>query len=262
MAKKDFDFKALQGMNAAKYLKAYCKPVDIKKAAAGIAMLDYKINGKKQAFMFLPFKKLAEAVLVFKQIKESKEHLLKKVGLVSVVPSEKGEIHLETKKGGLSSEMMAAKATDFFMSNFKLKLVATGEAVADDTSADAPSSADAPAPATSNTRLVSYKEIAGQINKLIAAMGTMSPEKIGANIQKFEKALSSLENEAMADGDIDAKEQAHITKLRNGLKKLAKKAPKQEAKAKKLTPERKEKIKKNMAQIQGRLDKMMKSLGI
>jgi hypothetical protein len=124
MAKeKNFDFEELQKLNLAKYLKAYCKPVQVNKAKACIILTDYKLSGKKMPFIFLPFKKLPEAAEVFKEIKADKTHILKKVGFAAVVVDKKaGEISFVMKKGGLDTATLKSKGESFFESNFKLAI--------------------------------------------------------------------------------------------------------------------------------------------
>lgn len=130
MANKDgFDFEALQALNMAKYIKEHCKPMMVKKAQAGIILADYKLKGVKQPCVFLPFKKMKQAELLFKQIKANKEHVLKKVALVNVTPG-KQDIAFSVKKGGMTVEAIQAKGAAFFKSNFKLA-IKTAEATAD-----------------------------------------------------------------------------------------------------------------------------------
>lgn len=119
--KNGFDFEALKALNLAKYLKAYCKPMQLKKAQSGILLTDYKLKGVKQSCVFIPFKKMKEAELLFKQIKSTKEHELKKVALVYVNVT-KTSIGFQVKKGGLTLEKIQLKATPFFNSNFKLEI--------------------------------------------------------------------------------------------------------------------------------------------
>lgn len=121
MASEKFDFEAFKGTKIPQYLKEYCKPMMVKKATCGIVMTDYKMNGKKTDAVFIPFKKPKEATELFKQIKADKEHLLKKVGLVTVAV-EGDTIKMQVKKGGLSDDMLQAKAAPFFLSKLKMNL--------------------------------------------------------------------------------------------------------------------------------------------
>lgn len=125
MAQDKFDFEALQALNKAKYLKEYCKPVQVKKATGAIILADYKLKGKKESIVFLPFKKLKEAEILFKQIKADKSHVLKKVAYAAVsVDTKANEIAFNVKKGGLDADTIAAKGAPFFESNFKLSVKA------------------------------------------------------------------------------------------------------------------------------------------
>jgi uncharacterized membrane protein YcgQ (UPF0703/DUF1980 family) len=124
MAKKDgFDFEALKALNLAKYIKQHCKPMQVKKAQAGIILADYKLKGVKQPCVFLPLKKMKEAEMIFKEIKANKEHVLKKVALVNVTVT-KEDIAFSVKRGGLTTDTIQAKGTAFFKSNFKLAIKA------------------------------------------------------------------------------------------------------------------------------------------
>lgn len=190
MANKDgFDFDALKALNLAKYLKEYCKPMQLKKAQSGILLVDYKLKGVKQACVFLPFKKMKEAEILFKQIKSTKEHELKKVALVHVQVT-KTAIGFQVKKGGLTLEKIQLKATPFFNSNFKLE------------------------------------------------------------IEKAQEEAITKDDQTTAEEESkDAVTQTDSPKA-------------EPTKKKKLTPARKEKIKKNVVEIRARLDKIKKALKI
>ena len=83
------------------------------------------------------------------------------------------------------------------------------------------------------------------------------------NIQKYEAALVELIKEAKADGEVDQEEQAEIDELQNALDALKANIEKRDgAKAKKMTPERKAKIKENMSKINARLEAITKKLGL
>jgi hypothetical protein len=129
MANQDgFDFEALKALNLAKYIKQHCKPMQVKKAQAGIVLSDYKLKGVKQACVFLPFKKMKEAEMLFKQIKANKEHVLKKVALVYVKVG-KQDIAFSVKKGGMTTGDIKQKGDTFFQSNFKLDIKTAEEVV-------------------------------------------------------------------------------------------------------------------------------------
>ena len=129
MANQDgFDFEALKALNLAKYIKQHCRLMQVKKAQAGIVLSDYKLKGVKQACVFLPFKKMKEAEVIFKQIKTNKEHILKKVALVHVNVG-KQDIGFSIKKGGMTTSDIKLKGDTFFQSNFKLAIKAAEEAV-------------------------------------------------------------------------------------------------------------------------------------
>ena len=112
MAQSAFDFNEFKDKKLKEYLKAYCKPVMLRKAQAGIVLVDYKMAGKKIPCVFIPIKKKPEAMNIFKQIKKDKEHLLKKTGLVAVQVSKgadgKEAISLNIRKGGLGVETLQA----------------------------------------------------------------------------------------------------------------------------------------------------------
>ncbi len=102
------EIDAYKSLKKAEYLKKHCKPALIRKASAGILLIDYKLANKKTPCVFIPIKKKQEAMSIFKQIKSSKEHLLKKTGL-AIISVKKGadgkeEITFELKKGGLNAE--------------------------------------------------------------------------------------------------------------------------------------------------------------
>ncbi len=126
----DFDFEAFKAQKIAEYKKNEIKPATVKKASAGIVFVDYKMAGKKVPCVFIPFRKVAEAMFVFKAIKKDKEHLLKKTGLVTAAFTKADEggniITLDIKKGGLTADILKSKGTDFFKSILKVQLEVIG----------------------------------------------------------------------------------------------------------------------------------------
>jgi len=132
MAKQDFDFESFKQQKKNKYLKAHCKPKDVKKSKGGIVFLDYKMAGKKTHCVFIPFKKLNEAQKAFKQAKKNKEHKIKKTAFVSVNVAKgadgKEEITLEVKKGGIDPILLKSKGGDLFEKGIKMKLNVIGAA--------------------------------------------------------------------------------------------------------------------------------------
>ena len=126
MANETFDFEAFKAQKFADYKKKDIKPALVRKAKGGIVFTDFKLAGKKIPCVFIPVKKVPEALNLFKQIKASKEHLLKKTALVAVTvgKAEDGseKITLEIKKGGLSQEVITQKGTDLFETTMNMKL--------------------------------------------------------------------------------------------------------------------------------------------
>ncbi len=231
-----FDFKGLQEMNMAKYLKAHCKPVQIKKAKNAIVLTDFTLKGKKSKIVMLPFKKMKEATDLFKEIKKDKLHLLKKVALVSVAHADK-EIILATMKGGLSGDMILAKGEAFFMSNFKLKLTVGAGAVdaaadaGDDTTAEDTTAADATAEDTT------------------AADATPETSDSDAPMTKEERIAKRKAAKA------DRKEHRQDAKAER-------KEHRQDAKAERKTEANKKKARVTMGKMKNQLENMMKKLGI
>jgi predicted nucleotidyltransferase component of viral defense system len=129
MAKEEFDVKELQELNIPKYMKQYCKPAALKKASAAICFTDLKMNkaSKKAEFIIVPFKKMPEAINVFKKIKAEKLHVLKKVTLISLDYDGKAkEMNAMQKKGGMGAEVLSTRAGAFFETNFQLKFKLSG----------------------------------------------------------------------------------------------------------------------------------------
>ncbi len=129
MAKEGFNFAEFQGLKKAQYFKEQAKPMIVAKAKFAVCLVDFKQAGKKENVRFLFFKKQKEAVDLFKTFKTGKLHVIKKVGVatVSVVGQ---EVTMDVKKGGLTNDVLKAKAEEFFMSNYKLTLVTPTSAAA------------------------------------------------------------------------------------------------------------------------------------
>lgn len=122
MAKEEFDFKALQELKIPKYLKEYCKPAIVKKAKAAICFVDLKMNNasKKTSFIVVPFKKMPEAIVLFKRVKAEKLHPLKKVVLVQFdYDGKANEVKVTPKKGGIANELLATRGQVFFETYFQ-----------------------------------------------------------------------------------------------------------------------------------------------
>lgn len=180
MASEKFDFEAFKGTKIPQYLKQYCKPMMVKKATSGIVLTDYKMNGKKVDAVFVPFKKLKEATELFKQIKADKEHLLKKVGLVTVAV-QGDTIKMNVKKGGLSDDVLQAKAAPFFLSKLKMKLQTAEESA---TPANVATATEKPA-----TEKTAEKPAEGSAEKPIPKMTPERRAKMKANLDTIQAQI-------------------------------------------------------------------------
>jgi hypothetical protein len=158
MAENDFDFGALKALKPAQYEKEYCKSAIVKKAGAAVIFVDYKLSGKKTPCVVLTFKKYAEAAKVFKDIKTSKEHFMKKTALAEITIGKgadgKDEITVDLKKGGISPAVLQLKGEDLFVNTIgmALKIIGGAEAEAepdDSQEAEAEDAADAASNKTS-----------------------------------------------------------------------------------------------------------------
>jgi hypothetical protein len=278
MAEKEFDFKELSECKLAVYKKQYCKPAVVKKAKGAIIMLDYKLSGKKIPCVIITFKKPAEAKKVFKDLKMNKEHVLKKTGLCKVdIGKDDGgypQITVDILKGGLSPEALIKKGADLFDNTLKMKLIVKGgkeeeiqeieEEETSDANGQVDTNEDTIAKDQKKTlRSAKIKKMNENISKMDEALGSVPKEKLNANVEKYEAALAELIHEAQADGEIDDDEQAEIDELENALDELKSNIEKLDnGKAKKMTPERKAKIKENMIKINARLEAITKKLGL
>lgn len=108
------------------------------------------------------------------------------------------------------------------------------------------------------------------MQKNMDTMNNLSPdkqkansEKLQGNIDKYETALKKLIDDAKSDGVIDQEEQDAIDKLTAALEELkAAISGGSDTSGKKITPERRKKINENIDVLSGRLDQIMKSLGL
>lgn len=277
MANKEFDFKELGKCKLPVYKKKYCKPAMVKKAKAAIIMLDYKLAEKKVPCVLLTFKKVAEAALAFKELKKNKEHLLKKTGLCKVEIHKRADGQLvfkaEIKKGGINPQALKMKGTDLFDNTLKMKLKVMGgkeeskaeqDTENDETENESSKEEAAAKNAKKAKRSAKIKKMRENVEKMDKASKTAPREKLTANVEKYETLLTKLIEEADSDGEIDSEEQTQIDELTEALDLLkANLAKKNEGgKAKKMTPERKAKIKDNMEKINARLEAITKKLDL
>ena len=206
MAGQDFDFDAFRGQKFAEYKKKDIKPAIVRKAKGGIVFTDYKLAGKKIPCVFIPMKKVPEALNLFKQVKASKEHILKKTALVAVTigKAEDGseKITLEIKKGGLSRDFIIAKGTDLFETTIKMKLDVMGgvDAPADEAAQEDGQEEDgaAAAPVDDAKKAKAMKAlntIKANADKVKGAVGKIDPAKIKANAEKLKGAFDKIMGE-------------------------------------------------------------------
>jgi hypothetical protein len=294
MAENDFDFGALKALKLAQYEKEYCKSAIVRKAGAAIIFVDYKLSGKKTPCVVLTFKKYAEAAKVFKDIKTSKEHFMKKTALAEIIIGKgadgKEEITVDLKKGGISPAVLQLKGEDLFVNTIGMALKIIGGAEAELEPNDVPESeseetTNATANNNSSKENISKEQNSNQdasklaqkedraskialmkenVDKMEKAVGTTSKEKLEPNVLKYEAALAQLTKAAQVDGVIDQKEQASIDELKAALENLKKSMNENNAapQSKKLTEEQKVKIKENMTKINARLEAIVKELGL
>jgi len=231
MATEDFDFEAFKAQKFAAYKKKEIKPVLVRKAKAGIVFTDYKLAGKKTACVFIPMKKGPQAVKLFKQIKATKEHLLKKTALVKVTvgKAEDGsdKISLQIMKGGLNRNSLLAKGEQLFGTILKMKLEVLGgadEVVTEETQVEhvvETAENSAVDPAKKARALNALNTIKSNIVKVKAAKGKVAPEKIKSNVDKLQAGFDKVMNGISAFVDnIGDDIKALIEEVQQGLQAL------------------------------------------
>ena len=231
MATEDFDFEAFKAQKFAAYKKKEIKPVLVRKAKAGIVFTDYKLAGKKTACVFIPMKKGPQAVKLFKQIKATKEHLLKKTALVKVTvgKAEDGsdKISLQIMKGGLNRNSLLAKGEQLFGTILKMKLEVLGgaeEVVAEETQEETvveTAENSAVDPAKKARALNALNTIKSNLVKVKAAKGKVAPEKIKSNVDKLQAGFDQVMNGISAFVDnIGDDIKALVEEVQQGLQAL------------------------------------------
>ena len=231
MATEDFDFEAFKAQKFAAYKKKEIKPVLVRKAKAGIVFTDYKLAGKKTACVFIPMKKGPQAVKLFKQIKATKEHLLKKTALVKVTvgKAEDGsdKISLQIMKGGLNRNSILAKGEQLFGTILKMKLEVLGgaeEVVAEETQEEnvvETAENSAVDPAKKARALNALNTIKSNLVKVKAAKGKVAPEKIKSNVDKLQAGFDQVMNGISAFVDnIGDDIKALVEEVQQGLQAL------------------------------------------
>ena len=206
MAGQDFDFDAFRGQKFAEYKKKDIKPAIVRKAKAGVIFTDYKLAGKKIPCVFIPMKKVPEALNLFKQVKASKEHILKKTALVAVTVGKADDgsekITLEIKKGGLSRDFIIAKGMDLFETTIKMKLDVMGgadapaeEAAQEEVQEEDGATAAPVDEAKKAKALKALNTIKANADKVKGAVGKIDPEKIKSNAEKLKGAFDKVMGE-------------------------------------------------------------------
>ena len=119
MSKIELNLNSISSMKKVEYDKLFQKTITWKKAKGVIILLDFKLAGKKTT-VAIPYKKPAEMMKAFKELKKDKIHPLKKVaaGFFSLSKTEDGTVQgeIDLKKGGMSPAKIMEKAEMPFMS--------------------------------------------------------------------------------------------------------------------------------------------------
>ena len=213
-----FDFGAFSALKQVEYIKQHAKPAIVKKAKAGIVFTDFKLAGKKQACVFIPFKKVTDAMQAFKDIKALKVHLLKKTALVGVEHGKTLEgassLRIEIKKGGLSSELIMEKGADFFLNKLQVQLEIEGniddetatESSSDETNPEA--RLDVAIPAVLEKNITQIREKFDQLaaaysDEKLTTMDTRQKQTAIKNIEKLSQAIINVNQKATKVYDMD-----------------------------------------------------------
>ena len=247
MANANFDFKEFSAKKMNAYIKEYCKPAVVRKAKAGILMVDFKMAGKKMPCVFIPLKKKPEAMNLFKQIKKDKEHIIKKTALAEVIVKKgadgKEEITINIRKGGISAEQLKAKGAKLFESGIKMKLnvlggseaVAEKEATQDEAETSGKNSgAKAEGEAESNTEgkegnkasdskpkiMEALTKIFGNSEKVVGAIGKIDDSKIKANGEKLKAGFMKVVEQIKKMDEVDEEVKELATKVKSKLKEI------------------------------------------
>ena len=138
MSKLELTLNSIGSLKKVEYDKLFQKTITWKKAKSVIVLSDYKLAGKKTT-VAIPYKKPAEMIKAFKELKKDKTHPLKKVaaGLFSLSKAEDGTLEavIELKKGGMNIEKLEEKAGPAFM-GIGIILKASGVSEEEEDSAD------------------------------------------------------------------------------------------------------------------------------
>jgi hypothetical protein len=228
---EDLSLDSIKEMKKAEYIKAFKNKAAWKKAKAAIFLVDYKLEGKK-AVIAIPFKKENEMKLEMKRLKKEKLHLLKKSGGGTILfgknASGEREAKIEINIGGLKPELLILKGSPLFDKiKVKIQAIQVGEAINDaaasagevdpnenlpedkfedvaiDESTDdfvSESADDEMAKAAPNPKkeklLNALKTLKENADKLKAAFGKITLDKVQANADKLKTALDKILSEA------------------------------------------------------------------
>lgn len=209
-----FDFNAFSALKQVEYLKQHAKPAIIKKAKAGIIFTDYKLAGKKQACVFIPFKKVTDAMQAFKDIKAFKVHLLKKTALVGVEHGKTTDgtpmISVEIKKGGISTDILMEKGADFFLKKLQVQLDIEVNEDTNITSEDSSTelSRDISIPAELQKNLSTIKEkyeqvITSYTDDKLSMLNVRQQQSAIKNIEKLSQAIININQKATKFFEMD-----------------------------------------------------------
>jgi hypothetical protein len=288
MAKDAFDFKGFKDGTFNDYKNKTLKNAVLEKSKAGLVLTLFDVGAQKKIGVLIPFLKEVEAKEAFKVWKAILPGKLKKATCKAAVVklfTEKADggslkVTLEITKGVKNpAKIEEALKPLFILIKKGLKVVGgseeettsgTSESTTDETTTEESNTPETTVdPAKKVKRAEKRSKMLEGIDKMkkAKAQGKISIEKINAQIKIYDKALTMVMTEAEEDGHITEEEKGEIQEVvtaMEGLKSdLKNEMIDQDGKGiKKLTPERREKMNKNMNKINERLEAITKKLGL
>lgn len=257
MSVSEFDFEALKNSKFADYKKQYCKATIINKAKAGIILVDYRLSGKKFPCILISFKKPKEALDAFKQLKQKKEHLLKKTGLcqIDICTNEEGKssITMQLKKGGLDIETLKEKGQNLFEKTLKMTFNVQSAVGAE--------KADEHIETAANNVLFNRESFDSAVLKIDANLKKIHSairdikiprDKLQSNLKSCKLSLIRLMQQAKSEDSVDKNELDNIRLLNRKIHQLQTQLGVQKAPTK-LSEEQRLKMNNNMDTILSRL---------
>jgi len=236
MAEKEtsLTFAGLKNMKKNDFKKLFKKPAPWKKAKGVLFLAKYKFSNGKVPLVAIPFKKYNDAAKCFKkEVKKDKAYSAKLTMLASLEQSkgEKGNLTFDVTpvKGNMNADFLNTYGKELFG---KLKMgfnvAGVDGPLENEDVQEVVKAADESLSTKKTNKLVAKRnkraakanKVKAKLSKFEKAIGKVEAPKLNEKLVLFKQILADLEQEAQADGQIDADEQKELDRMYANIERI------------------------------------------